>query len=117
MAQNTIDKTETTETEVATEALQLQKQIDDLNEKLASKKDLIREYAAGDKKTITIEGLGKVTVSKPREATDKLVTILDEARLENVPDLKQKLIDKGIIKEEIKSSPGAKASVSIKPNV
>lgn len=102
---------------VATQALELQKQINELANQLNDKKDELRDIANGNKIEITIEGLGKVNVSSPREGSEKVVLTFDEDRLKQIPELKAKLLEKGIAKEEIKKTPAAKASVTIKPNV
>lgn len=102
---------------VATQALELQKQIDGLTKQLNEKKEELRDIANGNKLEVTIEGLGKINVSTPRSGSEKVVLTFDEKRLAAIPELKSKLIEKGIAKEEIRKTPDAKASVTIKPNV
>lgn len=103
--------------ELARELLEIQSQINVLTVQLDAKKDEMREIANGNKMVTTVEGVGIVSVTAPREGSEKLIIVLDEDRLTSVPDLKAKLMEKAIIKEEIKKSPPAKASVTIKLNV
>lgn len=102
---------------VATQALELQKQIDHLSKQLEEKKEELRDIANGNKMELVIEGLGKVNVSTPREGSEKVILTVNEERLKKSPELKAKLIEVGIAKEEIKKTAPARASVTIKPNV
>lgn len=102
---------------VATQALELQKQINTLTTQLGEKKDELRDIANGNKLEIIIEDLGKVNISTPREGSEKVVLTFDEDKLRQIPELKAKLLEKGIAKEDIKHIAAAKASVTIKPNV
>lgn len=102
---------------VAAEALELQKKIDGLSKQLEEKKEELRDIANGNKIEIVIEGLGKVNVSSPREGSEKVILTFNEERLQKSPELKAKLIEAGVAKEEIKKIAAARASVTIKPNV
>jgi hypothetical protein len=102
---------------VATEALEIQKQITELTKKLDGIKDDLRGIANGNTLEVVIPGLGKVNVSTPREGSETSVLVFDEDKLAVVPELKQKLLDKGIARMEVKKVAPAKASVTIKPNV
>ena len=77
----------------------------------------MRDLAAGDKLEIEVQGKGVVRVTKPRSGSEKMVLTFNKEVLEKSPELKKKLIDKGVAKEELKRTPPAVASVSIKPNV
>ena len=103
--------------QVATEALELQRQVDKLLGELEAKKDELREIANGNKLEIVIEGLGKINVSTPREGSEKVILTVNEERLSKSPELKAKLIEAGVAKEELKKVAPARASVTIKPNV
>jgi len=103
--------------DLAKEALELQIQSQELADKLDAKKEELRDLANGKKMNITVEGLGKIDVTEPRQGSEKVVLTFDEERLKTVPELRQKLLDKGVAKEEVKKTPPARASVRIKPNV
>ena len=103
--------------ELAKEALELQVEVNKLSKLLDGKKEELRHFANGKKLNIAIEGIGKVDITEPREGSEVLVLTFDEEKLKAVPELKAKLIQKGIAKEEIKKISGAKASVRITPNV
>lgn len=103
--------------ELARHALELQAEILRLQSQLNEDKDGLRAAANGNKLELTIEGVGEVRVSKPREGSEKIVLTLDEDRLNQVPELRGKLLETGVAKEEVKKTPAAKASVTIKPNV
>lgn len=104
---------------IATEALEIQKRIIALTADLDAKKAQLRNIANGEALKITIPNVGTVSVSRPRVAGEKTGTKikLDEDRLNLVPELKKKLLDKGVIVEEDIISTAAAASVTIKPNV
>lgn len=102
---------------IATQALNLQAQINELTSKLNDKKDELRDIANDNKMEIVVDGIGKVNVSTPRAGGERIVLTFDEKRLAQIPELKSKLIEKGVAKEEVKKIPAAKASVTIKPNV
>lgn len=104
-------------TDVARAALLLDKQIKDLTATLNARKEQLRELAGGEQLTEVVEGLGTVAVSKPRSASSTSVLILDEAKLNAIPDLKQGLLRKGILRQEEKLLTGAAASVTFKHNV
>jgi len=103
--------------ELAESALNIQNQINKLNKELDAKKEELRTIANGNKMEIIVPEIGKVTVSSPRDGSERTVMVFNEERLKESPVLRKKLLDKNIIKEEIKKVSPAKASVSIKPNV
>ncbi len=104
---------------VAKEAIEIQKKIDTLIVNLEEKKAQLRNIANGETLKITVTGHGEVSVTKPRKGGEKTGTklILDEDRINKIPELKQKLIEKGVIIENDIISTAAAASVKIKPNV
>jgi hypothetical protein len=102
---------------VATELLKIYKQIEDLKKPLEDYKNTLRALANGDNLDIIIEQLGKVTITKPRESTEKIVLELNATKIDSNKELKKLLIEKGMISEAVVKSPPAKASVNIKPNV
>lgn len=114
--QETVSSTDVT-AGIAAKALELQKQINSLATKLDAVKDELRELANGNKLKIVVEGSGVVDVSSPREGSEKIVLTFDEEKLKQIPDLKTKLLEKGVIKEVVSKVSAARASVSIKPNV
>lgn len=101
----------------ASTALALKRQIDSLSLELEEQKEILRGVAGGEALEVTVEGVGQVRVTKPREGSTTLVTVFNEAILETIPDLKVKLIDKGVLKEEEKVVPAARASVYLDLNV
>lgn len=104
---------------LATEALELQKTIVGLSADLDKIKAQLRDVANGEKLKITIPGRGEVLITSPRKGGEKTGTkiVLDEDRLNSVPELKSKLLAKGVIVENDVISTSAAASVTIKPNV
>ena len=104
---------------VATEALEIQKSVNELTAQLEEKKVQLRSVANGEILKIVVPGCGEVSVSRPRTGGQKTGTRvkLNEERLNLVPDLKKRLLEKGVIVEEDIISTSAAASVSIKPNV
>lgn len=103
--------------DAATDALDLKLRIDKLTVDLNERKEQLRKFAADEKLEVIVEGKGKVSVSKPREGKEEFVLVVDAEKLKLVPDLKSKLMGKGVIKEELKKFPAAKASVTVEPNV
>jgi hypothetical protein len=97
--------------------LKIHKQIEDLKKPLEDYKDTLRTLAKGDNLDIIVEQLGKVTITKPRESTEKIVLELNTAKIDSNKELKKILLEKGMISEAVVKSPPAKASVNIKPNV
>jgi microsomal dipeptidase-like Zn-dependent dipeptidase len=108
---------EATEQDVARAALDLQARMNELKGELGSKKEELRKLANGTKKEIVVEGIGKVNISAPFEGSEKPILVFDEERLNKIPELRQKLIDKGVAKEDVKKVPATAAKVTIKPNV
>lgn len=105
------------EQEVARAAIELQVRLNEIQEELNSKKEELRVIANGKKKEIIVTGLGKVNISAPFEGKETQVLVFDEARLNEIPELRHKLIEKGVAREEIKKVPATAAKVTIKPNV
>jgi hypothetical protein len=103
--------------QIAADTLDVKSKMDVLNRELDAKKELLRQFANGDNFEIVVEGKGKIRVSKPREAKEEEILVVNETKLNEVPDLKDKLIQKGVIKKEIKKSSAAKASVIVEANV
>lgn len=103
--------------ELAREALELQVQANELAARLDEKKEELRNLANGKKMNIVVEGLGKVDVIEPREGSESVVLVFNEEKLNESPELRAKLIQKGIAKEEVKKQSAARASVRITPNV
>jgi len=104
---------------VAAEALELQKAINGLLADLEEKKTQLRTIADGNPLKIVVPGSGEVSVSRPRKGGEKTGTriklVVD--RLNLVPELKNRLLEKGVLVEEDTISTPAAASVAIKPNV
>lgn len=130
--------------QVARDAIQLHKELDELSDKLEEKKEQLRELADGDKLQVVVENFGKVEVTLPRAGSQKVEININEDVLDKIPairqklvdagvaketiiidkdklfkaiELKRKLIEKGIITETVKTVSAAKASVKIKHNV
>ena len=103
--------------DLAKEALDLQVKVNELAKALDEKKEELREFANGKKMNITVEGVGKIDITEPREGSETPILIFDEERLAVLPELRQKLIDKGVAKEDVRKVAPARASVRIKPNV
>ena len=130
--------------ELAREAISLQVELNKISDRLDEKKEELRDLANGKIMNIIIEGLGKVDVTEPRAGADKVtftfdedklteipnlrkklvekgvakeVLVIDDEKLGKIPELKQKLLEKGVMAEKIKKVSAAKASVRIKPNV
>ena len=103
--------------ELAKLVLELHAQVTKLQEELDTKKDELREIADGKKLNIVVDGVGKINISEPRRGSEKVVLKIDEDVLSKVVGLKESLVKKGVVKEEIKITAPAKASVSISCNV
>ena len=98
-------------------ALELSKEIGILTTQLDAKKEFLRLLADGKLSNIIVEGLGEVIISSPRKAgTPTKILVLNQDKLNEDPELKKKLLEKGILSEEQKQTPAAKASVTIKLN-
>jgi len=131
-------------TTIATEALDLQIELNSITKTLDEKKERLRELANGQTLQVVVENLGKVNITAPRVGTQKVelninedkvqkipelrdkliekgiakqVLIVDKDKLLAVSELKEKLISKGFVQEQIKMISAAKASVRIQPNV
>lgn len=107
----------TSKEDLARGTLELFIQIEDLKKQLETRKDELRDLANGNKLEVSVQGLGLINVSTPRSGSEAIVLVFDEGQLNKIPELRAKLIEKGVAKEEIKKTPAAKASVTIKPNV
>jgi len=107
----------TAEIELATSTLEIQARINELTDELKGKKNELRDLANGLKKEIVVEGVGKINVSAPFEGSEKPILIFNEERLVGSPELRQKLIEKGVAEESVKKVPASVAKVTIKPNV
>lgn len=118
MTQLTDDQIDTVN-EIVTKLLDLQQRYDIISGEIEQQKKEIRNIANGEKMEISIPGSGSVTVSKPRKGgvVTGVSLSIDEERLNSVPDLRHKLLEKGILKETEKISAPAAASVTIKLNV
>jgi len=103
--------------ELAREALELQVQANGLAARLDEKKEELLSLANDKKMNILVEGLGKVDITEPREGSESVVLVFNEEKLNESPELRAKLIQKGIAKEEVKKQSAARASVRITPNV
>lgn len=104
--------------ELAKTAIEYDRVVKDADSKLQAIKDQIRIMCDGSKETIIVPDHGVVTVSQPRKGgvlTGEKLEV-DIKLIDNYPELKQKLVEKKIIKViEVYSTPAA-ASVTIKPN-
>lgn len=107
----------TTEQEIAAKAISLQAEMNSLKEQLEAVKSELREFANGSKKEIIVEDQGKINISAPFDGSETPILVFDEERLNMSPDLRRKLIEKGIAKEDVKKVAATKAKVTIKPNV
>jgi len=106
-----------TEQELAQRAIGIQADMNALKAQLDSMKSELRIFANGSKKEIQVEGYGKINVSAPFGGSETPILVFDEERLNQSPDLRKKLIEKGIAKEDVKKVAASKAKVTIKPNV
>jgi len=101
---------------LAKEMIELQNKIDEIKKPLDEKKDIFRTLAEGKTLDITVEGFGKVAISKPREESTKQIVEIIQEKVEKHPELRALMLSKGIIKEIIQRTPAAKASITIKSN-
>lgn len=102
---------------ICSQMLDIQGEIDALAKELDELKTQVRDLAGGDTWTCDVPGKGSVLVSKPRESEDKIVTTLNEDKLNEFPDLRKKLLDKGMITEKTVKGSVSKAAVAVKRNV
>lgn len=100
--------------ELARELILTKAQIDPLLADFEVQKERLRIYAQGTSMEIKVADLGVVSVSPPRPASEKTIMVLDEEKLMKIPELRAKLKEHEILKEEIKKTSAAKAAVSIK---
>lgn len=106
-----------TEQGIARAALDLQSRMTELKNELNSRKEELRGLANGQKKEIVVEGVGKINISAPFAGSETPILVFNEEKLTDLPDLRQKLIQKGVAKEDVKKVPATAAKVTIKPNV
>ena len=106
-----------TEQEIASSAISLQDQINKFTVQLDVRKEELRKLANDHKKESVVEGAGKVNISAPSAGSETKILIFDEERLNKSPELRQKLIEKGVAKESVKKVSASAAKVTIKPNV
>jgi hypothetical protein len=102
---------------VAKVALEIYAEIEGLKKRLDGKKDQLRKLANGDKMSLMVEGLGKVSVTKPRTGSEKKILMIDEERLKQSGGLRAKLIEKGVLREDVRVTSPADASVRLQLNV
>ena len=107
----------TAQQEIARSAIDIQSRMNDLKKELDAKKVELRDLANGRKKEIIVEGIGKINISAPFAGSKTPILIFDEERLNKIPELRAKLIEKGVAKEDVKKVPASVAKVTIKPNV
>ena len=112
-----MSESDMSESDMAKTALKLYAKYTQIEEELDAVKVLLRGAAGGSKKEIVVEGLGKVNISAPSVGSTKTVLVLDESVLAKYADLKNKLLEKGIICEESKTSKPSAAKVTISLNV
>lgn len=103
--------------DVCIELIKLHKSIEDLKKPLEEQKDILRGLIDGETKEVSIDGYGKVLVSKPREKSEKEVLVLNEEKLNKSQELLKLLFSKDIIIKKTVVTSAAKASVTIKPNI
>lgn len=117
MNTTTMTEQELIQRAIGIKAIDIQAEMNALKSKLDSVKSELREFANGSKKEIQVEGYGKINISSPFGGSEKPILVFDEERLNQSPDLRKKLIEKGIAKEDVKKVAATKAKVTIKPNV
>lgn len=105
------------EREVCSQILDLQGEIDALTDELNELKVQVRAWAGGETWTCDVPGKGSILVSKPRETPEYVATKLNEEKLNEFPDLRKKLLEKGLITETVVKATVSKASVGVKRNV
>lgn len=103
--------------EVARTTFEVFNSYTEIDKKLNALKEKLREYAAGSKKEIIVEGVGKINVSSPSAGSSSSVLTINEDLLSKSSELKKKLLEKGIIYEKNKVRSPSAASVTITPNV
>lgn len=105
--------------ELARKAIEYQTEIVEIAGKLDKVKDELRRIAGGTKQNIQIAGLGSVVIACPRVGgvlTGQKIEV-DTKILDSNVELKNKLIEKKILRVvDVLSTPAA-ASITIKPNV
>ena len=105
--------------ELAKKAIEYQASLVEINSKLDKVKDELRKVSGGTKQSIQVPGLGMVTVAAPRVGgvvTGQKIEV-DTKILDSHIELKNKLIEKKILRViDVISTPAA-ASITIKPNV
>lgn len=102
--------------QLAERAIKIYKEIQTLTSQLDTFKEQLRLHADGKTTTIDIIGAGSITVSKPKSESTKTVLSISEDTLNKNIELRNKLIQKGIILETTKTTPPSAASVTFKLN-
>ena len=103
--------------ELALDALNAYMKFVKIEDELDSKKQKLRELANGESLRIEVDNVGSVLVMTPKLRSTKKVLSINEEKLAKVPELRAMLISKGVITEETKVIPSAKAAVKISPMV
>lgn len=103
------------ERELATKAIVIQKQMNELAEQLSKLKQSLRDIAAGSTKEIIIEGIGKISISIPFAGSETEILVLNHDKLKLQSELKQKLLDDGVAMLDVKRVPACAAKVTIRP--
>lgn len=94
--------------------LEIKARLDPLTEEFEQAKTAMRDLAQGAALEVVVDGLGKVSVSPPRNAVEEIVMVLDEDKLLGIPELNKKLVEHGIIRTELKKKMhAAKAAVAV----
>ena len=106
-----------TEQEIAQSALDLHSRLGELQTEMNAKKEELRGLANGQKKEIVVEGVGKINISAPFDGSETPILVFNEEKLTPHPEIRQKLIDKGVAREDVKKVPATAAKVTIKPNM
>lgn len=101
---------------LAAEAIQLYSEISRLTEQLTRLKESLRDLADGHTKEIIVDGLGRVHISAPFAGSETAILVLDESKLSLTPDLRDKLLNDGIARQDVKKVPACAAKVTIKPS-
>lgn len=105
------------DSDVARAAFELYSKYIEIEKELNETKAKLRDIAGGHKKEIIVEGVGKINISAPSTGSTKTVTTLSEDVLAKIPGLREKLLEKGVIREDIKTTSPSAAKVTITLNV
>ncbi len=102
---------------IAERAIDLSVKIAELTKDLEKYKEQLREFANGNTLELVVDGKGKVNVTRPRSGSESVVLEFNKDKLEKFPELRAKLLEKGVCEEKVKKVSPAAASVNIKANV